>query len=601
MSKEAKIPVNYVDSSSDEFVERVVEWTTFYRRNIHRFIQHYLEIPLHLYQIIWMYLMSIMPIVTIIATRGCAKSFLIGLYACAECILRPGLKVVIVSKTIDQSKLIITEKIQGELMSKSPNLFREILKVEGGRQPRVVFKNGSTIKVVVGSEAARGNRANLIIYEEYRLIEEWIIAEVIQPFLIPRQAPFMMLNEYKEYTMYDFGEQMKSIYISSAGYKSEWMWNHIRKTVADMYNKKDTALFLGFDYAVTLMHQLKTKEQLIQEKERDSLAFAIEYENLMMGVSGDAFFNFNMVNKNQILQECSYPRKHEWVREKIPQRKDPSIFKTPEKLPGEKRVLSADIASVGGKNNDNSAFIITRAIPPSKGKNANKHNQWYKREMIYIETHNGATADYQAIRLKQLFSDFDCDYIVLDGKTLGISVFDKLHMSDWDDERGVEQPAFSAINDDEANSRDTNACDFKECVYLYRGSSSNNTILHSKMYTLLDQKRLSLLIDGKAGEALLKDVLGTEYRNMDYEEQEKILLPYTETSLLVHEIINLTKDSKNKDAKEIKLVEPSTGTKDRYMSLGMGNYFISEELEKELMSEKEFNWGDFNFGGSFDW
>ena len=33
-----------------EFEENIIDWCTFYRRNIHRFIEHYFGIKLHFYQ-----------------------------------------------------------------------------------------------------------------------------------------------------------------------------------------------------------------------------------------------------------------------------------------------------------------------------------------------------------------------------------------------------------------------------------------------------------------------------------------------------------------------------------------------------------------------
>lgn len=149
--------------TDEEFKERMMRWITFYKRNVHRFAQHYLKLKLYPYQLIWLYEMSQYPETTIVATRGSAKSFLIGLYACIECMLRPGLKVIIVSKTMEQSKLIITEKIEGELCKSSPNLKNAITKIDKGKSPQVKFKNGSTIKVVVGGQSARGHRVNFAL------------------------------------------------------------------------------------------------------------------------------------------------------------------------------------------------------------------------------------------------------------------------------------------------------------------------------------------------------------------------------------------------------------------------------------------------------
>ena len=46
-------------SRSPEWKDRLIDWVTFYRRNVHRFIQHYFGIKLYAYQIIWIYFMSI--------------------------------------------------------------------------------------------------------------------------------------------------------------------------------------------------------------------------------------------------------------------------------------------------------------------------------------------------------------------------------------------------------------------------------------------------------------------------------------------------------------------------------------------------------------
>ena len=35
----------------DDWQENIIDWATFYRRNVHRFIEHYFQVKLHLYQI----------------------------------------------------------------------------------------------------------------------------------------------------------------------------------------------------------------------------------------------------------------------------------------------------------------------------------------------------------------------------------------------------------------------------------------------------------------------------------------------------------------------------------------------------------------------
>ena len=58
-----------------EFEDRLIDWCTFYRRNIHRFVEHYLGIKLYLYQKIMLYLMNLCPTVVLLCSRAVGKWF----------------------------------------------------------------------------------------------------------------------------------------------------------------------------------------------------------------------------------------------------------------------------------------------------------------------------------------------------------------------------------------------------------------------------------------------------------------------------------------------------------------------------------------------
>ena len=63
--------------SDPEFVKKLLDWLTFWRRNPSRFVQRYFGITLYLYQHIILYLMDIFPSICIVAARSAAKSFII--------------------------------------------------------------------------------------------------------------------------------------------------------------------------------------------------------------------------------------------------------------------------------------------------------------------------------------------------------------------------------------------------------------------------------------------------------------------------------------------------------------------------------------------
>lgn len=72
-----------------------------------------------------------------------------------------------------QAKLLISQKIEKELMVSSPNLRREIKEIKCNTQEaKVIFHNGSTIEAVVSGEQSRGMRCNILILDEFRLVSK---------------------------------------------------------------------------------------------------------------------------------------------------------------------------------------------------------------------------------------------------------------------------------------------------------------------------------------------------------------------------------------------------------------------------------------------
>lgn len=97
------------------------------------------------------------PQVVLLCARAVSKSFITSLYACAVCVLYPNSKVLVTALTKKQSGLLITEKIEKELMVMSPNLRREIKKISTGQNAiEVIFHNGSSFIAGVAGEQSRG-------------------------------------------------------------------------------------------------------------------------------------------------------------------------------------------------------------------------------------------------------------------------------------------------------------------------------------------------------------------------------------------------------------------------------------------------------------
>jgi hypothetical protein len=381
--------------------DRLIDWITFYRRNMHRFVQHYLGIKLHPYQIIWIYMMSISDSFVAICSRAAAKTWLLGVFSVAKAILYPGSEIVVVALTKEQAGKIITEKIK-PLANRYPMVAREISEIRTSLNLyECQFHNGSVIRVVPSRDSARGGRASMLIMEEFRLISKDILDSVIRPYLVVRQAPYLKIDKYSHLI-----EEPREVFISSAYHKSEWWYKESLSTIKAML-KGDNANFFATDLMVAIKHGIKTVKQIKREKTKmDEVTYQEEYLNIPFGESGDSYYKLGMFTKLRDLKKGFYPQKADTYNTK----KNPYAIL---KIDGEIRLVSVDVATRAGKTNDLTIISCIRLLPTSHG---------YHREVCYIESFSGKNTIEQGLRIKQIFYDFEGDNIVLDIQNAGIKI-----------------------------------------------------------------------------------------------------------------------------------------------------------------------------------
>ena len=564
--------------SNPKNVHNVFLWATFFRRNLHRFVLDYLNIKLHLYQVIILYLMGICNFVVIIASRAAAKSFIIAIYSCCRCILYPGSQVVLASGTKGQAKLIVTQKIETELMNISPQLRREIDRIyKSGNETIVKFHNGATIIVVTANENGRGNRSTACVREEFRQIAKKIDDNILSPFQIIRSRPYMLIEPYNK--MPELKEEPVNIYISSSWYDNgHWMWKIVDDNFKGMLEGEPKCL-LAFDESVTLMHNIRTFEQLRTEKKKiDNISWRIEYLNERVKDNTDAFFTYDMIMKNQRSKKPFYPRLIDDVRCKK---------KNPHEIPkqdGEIRIVACDMAFVQDKKNDNSVFSCIRALPESSifSNNSVEVKMGYKRVVPYIESIQGGDTSKQALRIRQLYEDFSADYIVLDLRNAGISIFDMLAKVMYDEERDCEYSPLTCMNDENLVNRIKNP-NAKPVIFAITASQKLNSDIAFCMRNTLSNKMIDFLINyNDAKEDVLSNIKEYMISN-DIEIQLFYEKPFLETQMFVSESANLQYERMEQTGL-IKVSEVGANRKDRYTSVSYGNYFISLR-EQELLSE----------------
>lgn len=568
--------------SNQNNVLHAIAWCSFWRRNLHLFVRDYLKLSLYPYQQIAIYKMGISNFICIIASRNDAKSFIIALYACCRCILYPGTLFVIGSATKGQSKLMVSAKIQDELMQWSKPLAAEIEKVStSANDTYVKFRNTSKIIVYTANDNARGNRSHASCREEFRQIDKKIEDSVISPFQTVRNRPYMRKNIgnklYGDIPVLQ--ENPVDIYISSSWIDDgNWMWGIVDQAFTGML-KNDGSVLLTFDESITLKHHLKTMKQMKREKKKqDPVTWKTEFLNLKVKDSLSSYFTYKMLMNRQVSKHVFYPRD---ILDFKNNRKNKYAIP---KQDNEIRVISNDIAFVAGEKNDNSVYSCIRGIPENITYETNNGSieikQGYRRQYPYIESNQIGDTTKQAIRIRQLYEDFESDFIVIDTRNGGLQVLYALEKVLYDEERGVEYSPLCCMNNEDYAKVciDPSA---KKCIYAINATQTLNSDIAISFRKNLVENKIDFLVNfNTAKEEILQN--NKDYiEEVDVEKQVEFERPFLETQAMISECAELQYE-KMPQTGVIKIQEKGKNRKDRYTSCSYGSYFI-DQLELDML------------------
>ena len=552
-------------TKSEKMMEGIAVWTSYYRANPHRFVRDYLGIELKLFQQIILWAMMHFHFMTYIASRGQGKTYLTAVFCVTRAILYPESKIVASAGQKSQAREII-QKID-DLRKNSPLLQREIANLRISiNDSSIDFHNGSWIRTVASNDGARGNRSNLLIVDEYRLVDIDIINTVLRKFqTAPRQPKYLNKPEYSH-----LQERNKEIYLSSAFFKSHHTYDRVESYTHSMVNGK-SYFVCSLPYQIAIREGLLMREQVedeMQELTFNEVSWLMEMESLFYGQSTKSIFKFEDLHKSRRLGKLFYPKE-------VTSLVNDKSFATPKRENGEIRVISADIAVMAGSHNDATALTVARLIPKKDG---------YDREIVYLETIEGAHTGQQALRIKQLFYDFDCQHIVIDRAGAGIGVYDALAERTMDTARGLEYEAFSCSNNEDLAKR----CMYPNApkvVYAIHGTAELNSEIAIRFKDSLSRGKLILPVIETEGNEFLNS--NGKFSKLPLEIKERFKMPYIQTTLLINEIINL--EAEINETGRIKLKEARTARKDRYSSISYLNYFATELEVKNRKKKSEID------------
>lgn len=559
----------------DNILSGVGIWCAYYRSNPHRFAHDYLHLNLHLFQKILIVMMNWSSTTVFIGSRGIGKSFLCAVFCVIRCILYPGTKICIASGTRGQA-INVLEKINLELKPRSPELAAEIDEKQSrfnGTNAQIVFKNSSYIKVVTASDSARGNRANLLVLDEFRMISKDVIDTILRKFLTQKRMP-----DYKELTKEErkkeyAKEKNKTMYLSSAYFVDHWSYTKCTDTCRFMLDDTRQQFICGLPYQLSIVEGLvdqETIEDEMSETDFSMVKFEMEYSALWYGNTDGAFFDYNSIAKNR---KIKYPMLPDRLAIKL---NNSALIRIPPKQNGEVRIMSADIALMSSKkhNNDATAIFINQLMPTKAGR--------YTSNFNYVDSYEGLRTDDQALIIRKLFDEFACDYLVLDTNGLGLGVYDCLARDMLDPESGEIYPAISCCNNTEMASRCT-VYGAEKVVWSIKASAQFNSDCAYLLREGLRSGRIRLLATEYDADEYLGEIRG--YNSLSPAEKVQLQLPYINTTLLVDE---LTKLQYEESGGKVKVFEKSGMRKDRYSSLSY-NYYVAVQLENKLTKRNSAN------------
>lgn len=573
-----KFPKGHLLSDEDNCTKAFM-LITYYRRNFHRCATEYFGFRPHWYQLILLYFLGIVDIFVDIASRATAKSYVIGLYAVTKAVLYPGSLINLTSGTRGEAALLINKKIIGELIPRSARLRAEVSDYSDHEvYPCVKFHNGSEITVITLGK--RGNRSTDIVAEEARGIKKQTYDEAMSPTAYIRQPPFILLDDYSKQKNPEVFEKVydnsTEIFITSSVEDSHWVYS-LAKDVVKREMNGEKAFFIAFDYAVSLQCGIRSVEQLMSEKRKlDPVTWLIEYENAVLRANTKAFFDYDMVRNAQVVRKAFYPRRTNDVI-----MKKPNPYAIP-KQKDEVRIITADIAFVDRSANDNSCYGCLRLLPDVEVYGGIQQKV-FSVQVPYLEARKGIELRKQAIRLRQLYADFDADYMVIDVRNGGPDLIDYLCKTLYDDERCVEYPPIKVINDEVLNRACTSSA-APPVIYAVTASASLNSKIAINFKSMLSEGRAQLLVSKDEGFDEIRKFSQEYIKTDDPDIQLYYELPYLETMLLFSELINL--EYEKNDLGVIRIKERPSMTKDRYTSISYGCWFAAE-LARDMLRDDE--------------
>ena len=493
--------------------------------------------------------------------RAYSKSFLSVMVLMVRCILYPRAKLFVTSGGKEQATGIVKEKFD-EICNLIPAFKREVDMRPGHTKMdkdyvKIEFKNKSFFDVVAARESSRGKRRHGGLIEECVGVDGTILNEVIVPLMnISRRCMDGIVRP--EETL-----NKSQIYVTTAGWKNTYAYDKLIQLLIWEIVRPGSSIVLGGSWRIPVLMKLLDKN-FVRDLKMDGTfnesSFAREYESEWSGSVEDAFFRAEIFDRNRILNQPEY---------EYSGRSNKNAF----------YVMSVDV----GRKGCDTVVCIFKVTPQPTGSSL--------KTLVNIYTLHDEHFEDQAIMLKKLFYKYKAKIMVIDGNGLGIGLIDYMVKSQINPDTGETYPDFGVENDEEGYYKKyRTAYTEYDAMYIIKATAPINTEAHANAQSQLSSGKVKFLIDERVAKSkLLSTVKGS---NMKPEERAEYLKPFTLTSILKEEMMNLREEN---EGTNIILKQANRGIKkDKFSAFEYGLYWI-KNWEDSKKKKRKFNVKDFMF------
>ena len=343
------------------------------------------------------------------------------------------------------------------------------------------------------------------------------------------------------------------IYVTTAGWKNTFPYEKLMMILLEQVTGSDSSVVMGGTWKVPVKEGLLAKnfvQQLKLDGTYNESSFSREYDSEWSGDAENAYFSSEIFDKYRILLQPEY---------EYSGRSSKSAY----------YVLGIDV----GRKGCTTECCVIKVTPQNQGNSIKSLVNIYSWEEEHFEQ--------QAINIKKLYYKYKARVCSIDANGLGIGLIDYMVKSQIDPESGDILPPFGVedgTSEDVATmykkykTPDTE----KDAMFLIKANAPINTEAHAYVQTQLSSGKIKFLIDETTAKIKLMDTkLG---QNMTPEKRAEYLMPFTLTTSLREQMLNLVEDNEGVNV----ILKQSTRAvpKDKFSALEYGLLYIKREEER---------------------